>query len=228
VTLWVVLALTAVAAVQITHKSVGKSAKAACITLAALLVMTSVYDYNAAHSDRTYITFSSDSVGALVRVRQAGTELLIITADTPRVYALMREAGNAPTAVVLLAESRNNMAAFRDYADNVGAEFVPPTADAAVYDISGRFALDLRHTRDNEVMLTLGTDSEGYTILFTRASNDDATPANVTVASGSVRYKRSFNSDYTVYVSRSIAIDYEHEHSAYFEPLYLILEGNND
>jgi ComEC/Rec2-related protein len=227
VPLWVVLALAAVAAVYALHKSVSKSAKAACITLAALLLMTAVYDYNAVRSERVYITISSDSAAALVSVRQGGTELLIITSDTPRIYALANDSARTPTAVVLLRTARNNEAAFRRFADNAGADYISPCPENSdtVYDISGKFTLDVRYTRDNEVMLTVGTSSEGYTILFTRASNDEASPANITVAEGSIRHKREFNSDYTVYVSRSIAIDYEHEHSAYFEPLNLILEN---
>ena len=243
VPLWIALALSAIAIVHVSYKSVKsqggsalpnpaegaseartpgvkRSVKATAITLAALLLMTRVYDYHATRSQRVYITIASDSVAAVVQVRQGETELLIVTADTPRIHALMCDYARSPTAVVLLGRARNNEKSFIDFAKREQADYLSPSDTDAVYDISGRFTLDIQHNRDDEVMLTIGD----YTILFTRASNGDASPADIIIASGSVRRKREFDSDCVVYVSRSVPILEEYEHSAYFEPLYYIIE----
>jgi ComEC/Rec2-related protein len=220
--IWVALAIGAVFAVRLLCKSTAAAVRAACITVATLILMTSVHDFAAIRGynrDRTYITIYSDSTAAWVRVRQSDTELLIITADTSRAFAAVREtatASNPPTLVVLLESRRNNEELF---ADLPSQNYISPDCEAAIYDVNGRFVLDVRYTRENEVLLRIGD----YTILFTRASNDDASPANVVIASGVVRNKRDFNADRIVYVGRTIPIDFDHEHSAYFEPLYLIL-----
>lgn len=87
------------------------------------------------------------------------------------------------------------------------------------YDISGKFMFTVG---ENEAILHAGD----FSMLFTRASNDNATPANITVASGWVREKRSFHCQYVVYVSRSIATE-SGELNAYFEPVYLMLKGDS-
>ncbi|MCL2754312.1 MAG: ComEC/Rec2 family competence protein, partial [Oscillospiraceae bacterium] len=189
--------------------------KGACIALMTLVLMCRVYDYRAIQSEQTYISIYSDSVAAWVQIRQGGAELLIITADTPRAYEAVRGFASKPDVVVLLSSVRNNTAPF----ENLAALYIPPDTPPQIFDISGRFILDLRYTHENEVLL----DTGGYTLLFTRASNDNTSPANVVIASGVVRNKREFNADYIVYVRRTIPIEQEHEHSAYFAPLYLIL-----
>jgi ComEC/Rec2-related protein len=223
VPLWTAFAVAAIAVIHLVHKRPQTSTKAACIAVAALVLMVNVYNFAAVrgfNAERTYITIYSDSVAAWVRVRQSDTEVLIITADTPRAYMAVRESANNPAAVVLLSTARNNEQAFSQLAENMNAVYLPPDTTDSRYDINGRFTLDIRYTRDNEVVL----DINDYTILFTRASNDNATPANVVVATGVVRNKRDFNADYVVYVSRAVPVDRDYEHNAYFEPLYLILE----
>jgi ComEC/Rec2-related protein len=101
---------------------------------------------------------------------------------------------------------------------NINNDIVLSDSDYGIYDISGKFTLNVG---EDEVMLEIG--DYNFTILFTRASDDNATPANITVASGAVGNKREFKSDYTVYVSRSVHTSEEHEHNAYYEPFYLIL-----
>ena len=77
-------------------------------------------------------------------------------------------------------------------------------------------------------MIELDLHGRKYRLLFTRASNEEAPPANITVASGWVREKQDFDADYVVYVSRSVPVDDEHSHirerNAYFDPIYLMIE----
>jgi ComEC/Rec2-related protein len=196
VPIWAVLAIAAVAAVRLLHDS-ARAVKSACIAVAALALMVCVYNMNAVNSERTYISIYSDSVAARVTVTRGNTTAVIVTTDTPT--AEMQVAPN--DLVFLLGSSRNNAAPFGG------------VTEQGVYDISGRFTLDVGETE------TVLTSADGFTLLFTRASNDNASPADVVVASGWVRNLREFDATMTVYVSRSI----EWEHNAYFEPVYLVL-----
>ncbi|MCL2633412.1 MAG: ComEC/Rec2 family competence protein [Oscillospiraceae bacterium] len=95
-----------------------------------------------------------------------------------------------------------------------------PELDQATYDINGRFTLDVR---ENEQLITI----DDYMILLTRSGNSLASGANIIIASGWVRNKREFNSEYVVYVSKSMLIEYDYELSPYYEPVMLILKENN-
>jgi ComEC/Rec2-related protein len=226
---WIGFSIVTVIAVYLFYKTAhdkhNKIVKSACLCVVTLFFMVGVYNLNAVQSERTYISIYSDSVAAWVNVRQADTELIVITADTPQAYlAVSQETQTTPTLMVLLNTARNNEAAFRNLADTLGAGYVPPNTTGIVYDISGRLTLDIGYTCENEVVIILHCKNGGhdYRILFTRASNNNASPANAVVASGVIRNKREFNADYVVYVSRSVPIEYDFEHSAYFEALYLI------
>jgi len=200
---WIILAILCVFIIRLIYKSNIKAIKAACITIATLSLMICVYNMNAAHSKRTYITVYSDGVSAIVSVRKASTEVIVVSVDSPRAYSLTR--GTLPTFTALLESRRNNEAAFGGITEK------------GVYDISGRFTLDVG---ENESIL----DIDGYRILFTRSTNNNASPADIIVASGFARNKREFNADIIAYVARTIPIEHEYEHSIYYEPLYLLLE----
>jgi ComEC/Rec2-related protein len=151
---WTGFAIVAVFLIRVIYKNDIKTIKSACLTLATLALMISLYNANAILSERTYITIYSDSVTATMTVRQ------------------------------------------------------------------GRSVTEIDGATSQDTMIEI----DGYTILFTRGANDNASSANIIVASGHGFIKRDFDADKIVYVSRSIPIDYEHERNAYFEPLYLILE----
>jgi ComEC/Rec2-related protein len=220
VPLWTALAIGAVIAVRLLCNSAAAAVRAGCIAAATLVLMTSVYDFGAVRGfnrERVYISIYSDSVSAWVQVRRGDTRVLIITVDTPRAQEAAQAAvsGNPPTLVVLLESRRNNETAF---ANLPARNYLPPDTEAAVFDINGQFTLDLRYTCEDEVVL----DIDGFRLLFTRAANDSASPANVTVASGVARNRREFDADYVVYVGRTIPAEWGH--NAYFEPLYMSFE----
>jgi ComEC/Rec2-related protein len=202
VPLWSALAIAAIVVIRLICKSNTKAVKAACLTVAALALMICVYNMNSVNSGRTYIKIYSDSVSAWAIVRQGNTEAVIVTADTPRAYEQISHL--TPTVISLLKSTRNN------------AEVFGGVTESAVYNISGKFVLDIH---EDEAMLEIGD----FSILFTRAANDNASPANVTVAYNQVRKKRDFDSDCVVYVSRSVPIEHEFERNAYYEPVYLII-----
>jgi hypothetical protein len=210
---WLILAAVTVAAIRLIYRCNVKTLKAAALTIATLALMICAYNMNAVNSGRTYIKIYSDSVAAWVSVRQGNTEAVIVTADTPRAYeqlAVSRSSRN-PTMTALLRSVRNNAAAFGG------------VTEKGIYDINGKFTLVVNAGKD-ETMLTIGD----YSILFTRAANDNASPANVIVAYNQVRRKREFECDYVVYVSRSVPIEFEYERSAYFAPVYLMIENNRE
>jgi competence protein ComEC len=204
VPIWIISAISAVSIIRFIYKSDTKAIKSACITIAGLALMISIYNANASVSERTYITIYSDSAAAWVTVRQGSTELIVVTADTPRAYSQIRANSSSPAFLALLDTRRSFEQAFGGVAEN------------GIYDISGRFILEVGQT---ESRLTIND----FSILFTRAGNDNATPADIIIASGWVRNKRDFNSEKVVYVSRSIPIENDYEINAYFDPVYLIL-----
>ena len=220
VPIWIILAIIAVAAVRLIYKSDIKAVKAACITVATLALMICAYNLNSVNSGKTYIKIYSDGVSALTIAEQSGTKIAVVTHDTPKAHEQLSAKTKGVTFVALLNSARNNSAAFAALADKASAlEYAQPGAYGA-YDISGKFTLDIA---EGETTLTL---QNGYRILYTRAANDNAAARRVNVVVGYNRVvnKRDFNSDYVVYVSRSVPIEFSHERSAYYEPVYLLIE----
>jgi ComEC/Rec2-related protein len=184
---WIVLAVIAVAVIRVLYKSDIGAIKAACISVATLALMISLYNFGAVRSERVYISIYSDSVASRVTVRQGVARLVIVTAAHRTAFP--QSCGNE-----ILLDS-----------------------DYGVYDISGRFTLDIR---ESESLLTVGD----FTLLFTSGANDSASPADVIVATGHGFTKREFTTSKVVYVSRSVPVEEEFEFNAYYEPIYLILE----
>jgi competence protein ComEC len=210
--LWVMLSIIAISIVFLIYKDKSKlkSIKAGCITVATLALMICVYNMNAVNSGRTYITIYSDSVSAWTTIRQGNTEAVIVTVDTPRAFEQIRLGeGYEPTFLALLKSERN-------YSQVFGGVTEP-----GIYEVSGKLTLDINK---NETLLKI--NDSGYKILFTKASNDEATLANVVVAGGWVRNKRELRCDYVVYASRSMKAVDMNELNAYYEPVYLMLEEN--
>ncbi|MCL1788818.1 MAG: ComEC/Rec2 family competence protein [Oscillospiraceae bacterium] len=212
---WLTFAVTAIAVIWLVYRNAAKTIKAACLTVATLALMICVYHMNAVYSGRTYIKIYSDSTSAWVSVKQSGTKAVIVTADTPKAAEQLAMESEPLTAVMLLKSTRNNERAF---AELNAVEYIPPNT-YGVYDINGSFTLS---ADEDETLL----ETAGFRLLFTRASNDRATPANVTVAYNRVKNKREFYSGYIVYVSRSMPVEFPHERNAYDEPVYFLSETN--
>jgi ComEC/Rec2-related protein len=219
---WVAFATVAIFVVQCIYKNKSKTIKSAVITVATLVLMLCVYNANAVMSGRTYITIYSDSVAAWVTVRQGGTQAIIITTDTPNAeHNISQNIITSPTVIALLNSTRNNLQAFKNLPS---IEYILPDSDSTgyFYDISGKFTL-LKGEKETRLELSDKNDIQ-LSLQFVRASNDSAPPATVTIASGWVRNKREFDSDYVVYISKSIPVELN-EFNAYYEPIYLLIEG---
>ncbi|MCL2072090.1 MAG: ComEC family competence protein [Oscillospiraceae bacterium] len=213
---WLAFAIVAIAAIRLVYKSNTEALKAACISVAALALMICVYNMNALNSGNVYIKIYSDSSSAWLTAEQFGVKAVIVTSDTPRAAEIL-SMQSSNTVVALLNSTRNNEAAFKSLPS---LEYIPPK-HREVYDISGRFTLGV-----GEDEATLLINDYDFDVMFTRAANDNATlrGANLTVAYNRVRNKRDFGSDYVVYASRSIPVEFPHERNAYYEPVYLIIE----
>jgi hypothetical protein len=212
--IWVCLAVAAVAVTLLIYKNGVKAFKAACLTVAALALMICVYNAAAVNSGRTYIAVHSDGSAAWASVKKSGTETVVITSDSPKAAEQAVQIVNPRTAAVLLNFAQNNERAFETLP---ALEYIPPDS-AGIYDISGEFILDIR--RDEAAL-----ETEGYSVMFTRAANDSAAPAFVTVAYGRVVNKRVFPSEYTVYAARNIQAAQENgEYNAYQNPVYFVID----
>ncbi|MCL1880572.1 MAG: ComEC/Rec2 family competence protein [Oscillospiraceae bacterium] len=223
---WLVLSIVTVAIVRLAFKKNRLTFMSVGITIVTLALMVNVYNLHAVRSGRTYITLYSDSVAAWMQVTHGETRLIIATADTPRAYSAIRaslNAQNSPTVLVLLNSVRNNEEAFSLIKSG---HYIAPTTKPAIFDISGKFELDVRYScsESEETVLTL-TES-GKRILFTRASNENASHSDIVIALGTVQNKREFPyAQRVVYVSRSVPAKYDYEQNVYFEPLYLLIHG---
>ena len=212
---WLAFAIITVFVIWLIYKNPKKVIKAASLAVAGLALMLCVYRMNVVNSGKVYISVYSDGTSAWVGVEQYGVKTLIVTEDTPKAAESLAMESSTPAVVALLRSTRNNRAAFLELP---ALKHIPPD-DFEKYDISGVFTLEICK---NETTLII--NEYNYKLLLTPASNDNAPNADVTVAYNRVVNKRSFNSDYTIYASRSVPAESTHEKNAYYEPVYLILE----